>query len=60
MEKGDRIRLKDGSEAVITSFGMSDFIGGAFPVYITIVSGRGIGTATHVMSNELKRREEKP
>jgi hypothetical protein len=37
MTPGDRIRLKDGSEAVINRLGTSDFPGDPFPVYATVI-----------------------
>lgn len=61
MKRGDKIRLKDGAEAIITNIGLGDFLGDPKPVYYTVVrSGddNAIGDAGFVMSNELRAQHE--
>jgi len=52
---GYRIRLADGSEAEITSFGAGD----PFPIFARVVNGENAGTAMCLWSNELKRNKER-
>lgn len=51
MQKGDRINLKNGKQAVITRFGLPDFPGDPVPVYYVEPA---TGRTGWLLSSELK------
>lgn len=55
MQIGDKVKLLDGNEATITGFGMGDFIGDPFPVFLVTTNGEKVT----LMSSALKARETK-
>lgn len=56
MNIGDKINLKNGHEATVTRIGMSDFIGGSYPIYVQYIKDNKVMQEV-LMSDELKVRK---